>query len=184
MRHEGGIPEAFAVEWNGPAISWGERDMRKLGKILSAAALVSLGAALVAIPQFAASQSESSTSEPVPAYHAQAPTGELPATVEPAIYTGDKLVFNAYTVAGRIKKVLYQQPCYCHCDRSSGHGSLLDCFAGQHGARCDICQKEAFYSYEQSRRGKTATQIRDGIMKGDYQKVDLAKYEKDYLPPR
>lgn len=159
--------------------------MRKLGKLASAMALVGLGAALVAIPQFAASQlPQESNSEPVPAYHAQPPTGELPSTVQPAIYTGDKLVFNAYAVAARVKKILYQEPCYCHCDRSSGHGSLLDCFAGQHGARCDICQKEAFYSYEQSRHGKNATQIREGIIRGDWEKVDLAKYEKDYLPPR
>lgn len=159
--------------------------MRNLVKLVSAMALVGFGVALVAMPQFAASQSpEAANAEPVPAYHAKAPTGELPSTVEPAIYTGDKLVFNSYAVAARVKKVLYQQPCYCHCDRSSGHGSLLDCFAGQHGARCDICQKEVFYSYEQTRRGKTATQIRDGIIRGDWQKVDLAKYEKDYLPPR
>lgn len=159
--------------------------MRNLGKLVSAMTLVGLGATLVVIPQFAASQSpQESNTEPVPAYHAQPPTGELPSTVEPAIYTGDKLVFNAYTVAARVKKVLYQQPCYCHCDRSSGHGSLLDCFAEQHGARCDICQKEVFYSYEQTRRGKTATQIRQGIIRGDWQKVDMAKYEKGYLPPR
>jgi Protein of unknown function with PCYCGC motif len=166
-------------------VSWKEDAMRKLGKLASAMALVGLGAALVAIPQFAASQlPQESNSEPVPAYHAQPPTGELPSTVQPAIYTGDKLVFNAYAVAARVKKILYQEPCYCHCDRSSGHGSLLDCFAGQHGARCDICQKEVFYSYEQSRHGKNATQIREGIIRGDWEKVDLAKYEKDYLPPR
>jgi hypothetical protein len=167
------------------ALAKKEDDMRKLGKMVSAMSLVGLGAALVAIPQFAASQSpQESNTEPVPAYHAQPPTGELPSTVEPAIYTGDKLVFNAYAMAARVKKILYQEPCYCHCDRSSGHGSLLDCFAGQHGARCDICQKEVFYSYEQSRRGKNATQIREGIIRGDWEKVDLAKYEKDYLPPR
>ena len=31
--------------------------------------------------------------------------------------------------------------------------------------------------------GKTPAQIRDGIIRGDWQKVDLAKYQKDYLPP-
>jgi hypothetical protein len=158
--------------------------MKNLGKVLTAMALVGLGAALVAIPQFAATQSQqASNAEPVPAYHAQAPTNELPPTMEPSIYTGDKLVFNSYVVAARVKKVLYQQPCYCHCDRSSGHGSLLDCFVGRHGSGCDICQKEVFYSYEQTRRGKSAAQIRDGIIRGDWQKVELAKYEKEYLPP-
>jgi hypothetical protein len=92
-------------------------------------------------------------------------------------------IFNAYTVAARIKKVLYQQPCYCHCDKSQGHGSLLDCFVSRHGSGCNICMSEAFYAYEQTHKGKTATQIREGIVKGDWQKVDLAKYNKAYLPP-
>lgn len=154
-------------------------------------ALVTLLAAFLVAPQFARAPSQQkaasadqsgSSAEPVPAFHAQPPTGELPATMEPSLYT-DKLVFNAYVVASRVKKVLYQQPCYCHCDRSSGHGSLLDCFVGRHGSGCDICQKEVFYSYEQSRRGKTAAQIRAGMIHGDWQQVNLAKYEKDYLPP-
>jgi len=157
-----------------------------------AISFLALGAALLVLPQFAATQSQPPMSgmshadnngtEPVPAFHAQPATGELPPTMEPSIYS-DKLVFNAYVVAGRNKKVLYQLPCYCHCDRSNGHGSLLDCFVSRHGSGCDICQKEAFYSYEQTRRGKTPTQIREGIIRGDWQKVEVAKYQKDYLPP-
>jgi hypothetical protein len=30
--------------------------------------------------------------------------------------------------------VLAQQPCYCNCGDSFGHGSLLDCFASDHSA--------------------------------------------------
>jgi len=70
------------------------------------------------------------------------------------------VVQNAYAKAAKVKKVLYQQPCYCHCDRSLGHGSLLDCFASKHGSMCDVCIKEAFYSYEQTLKKKTAEQIR------------------------
>jgi hypothetical protein len=166
--------------------------MKYLVKVVTGFALVGLSAALLVLPQFAATQSQqqmpgmehgaSNAAEPVPAFHAQPPTGELPATMEPSIYS-DKLIFNAYVVAGRSRKVLYQEPCYCHCDRSNGHGSLLDCFVGRHGSGCDICQKEAFYSYEQTRKGKTPAQIREGIIRGEWQKVVTAKYEKDYLPP-
>lgn len=166
--------------------------MKNLGKHASIFAIVGLCAALLILPQFAATQTQqpmsgmdhgaANPSEPVPAFHAQPPTGELPPTMEASIYS-DKLVFNAYVVAGRVRKVLYQEPCYCHCDRSNGHASLLDCFVGSHGSGCDICQKEAFYSYEQSRHGKTAAQIRAGIIHGEWQNVSLAKYEKDYLPP-
>jgi len=153
-------------------------------RLFTGLAIFLLGAALLVLPQFAATQSpdQSASAEPVPAFHSKPPSGDLPPTMEPSIYS-EKLIFNAYVVAGRVKKVLYQQPCYCHCDRSSGHGSLLDCFVSRHGAGCDICQKEAFYSYEQTKKGKTPTQTREGIERGAWQKVDLAKYEQDYLPP-
>jgi hypothetical protein len=151
-------------------------------KFVVAFAVAGLGLALLVVPQFAAPQLPSASSEPLPAFHREPPTEDLPSTMEPSIYS-DKLVFNAYVVAGRVEKVLYQQPCFCHCDRSNGHGSLLDCFVGRHGSGCDICQKEAFYSYEQAHKGKTPAEIREAIIRGDWQKVDLAKYQKDYLPP-
>jgi hypothetical protein len=88
------------------------------------------------------------------------------------------VVQNAYAVAARIRKVLYQQPCYCYCDRSQGHGSLLDCFASRHGAGCDVCVRENLYAYEQTRKGKSALQIRSGIENGEWKQLDLSKYEK------
>ena len=96
--------------------------------------------------------------------------------MNPDLFT-DPVVQNAYTVAARIKKTLYREPCYCHCDRSQGHGSLLDCFASKHGAGCNICIAEDLYTYEQSLKGKTAAQIRAGIIKGEWQSVDFTKYQ-------
>jgi hypothetical protein len=165
--------------------------MKTIHKMLIAGSLFTAAAGLLVLPQFAASPARqmpgmehgaASADEPTPAFHAEAPKDALPQTMEASIFT-DIQTFNAYVVAGRSKKVLYQQPCYCHCDRSQGHGSLLDCFANRHGAGCDICQKEAFYSYEQTRKGKTPPQIREGIIHGEWQKVDTAKYAKNYLPP-
>jgi hypothetical protein len=166
--------------------------MNSLGKILSAATLLVGGAALLVLPQFAASRAQqmagmqhdqtAKADEPIPAFHAEPPKDALPPTMEPSLFT-DIEIFNAYAVAGRVKKVLYQEPCYCHCDRSQGHGSLLDCFVSKHGSGCDICIKEAFYSYEQTHKGKTPAQIREGIVRGDWQKVNLIRYQKAYLPP-
>lgn len=79
----------------------------------------------------------------------------------------------AYEVADKIPDVLYQQPCYCHCDRSVGHSSLHSCFESTHAAHCDACMKEAFYAYRMSRQKKTAAQIRDGIIRGEWEKVSL-----------
>ena len=153
-------------------------------KWMGSAVLCGLALAFAFLPEYAASRSpesknmpQSGANEPVPAYHDQVPPGALPATMNPDFFS-DPFVQNAYTVAARIKKTLYQQPCYCHCDRSQGHGSLLDCFASKHGAGCNICISEDFYAYEQLRKGKTAAQIRAGIVQGEWQSVDLAKYQK------
>ena len=155
-----------------------------ISRFLGAAALFAFAFGLVLVPQQAASQSPedrnalpSGPDEPVPAFHKQAPQGELPATMNPDLFT-DPVVQNAYAVAARIKRTLYQQPCYCHCDRSQGHKSLLDCFASKHGSGCGTCIYEDLYAFEQSRKGKTATQIRAGIMKGAWKSVDATKYQK------
>ena len=128
------------------------------------------------IPLSAEKLAQLADQEAVPSFHSEVPKGPLPATMNPQLFN-DVLVQNAYSVAARVKRVLYQLPCYCHCDRSQGHGSLLDCFAGKHAAECGVCIREGFYSYEQTKKGKTAAQIRDGIEKGEWQQVDLSKYQ-------
>jgi hypothetical protein len=155
--------------------------MRRNGisKFLSAAALLGFALGLALVSQQAASSSPqdansppSAADEPVPAYHVQAPKGELPETMNPGLFT-DPVVQNAYAIAAKIKKTLYQQPCYCHCDRSQGHKSLLDCFASKHGSGCGTCIYEDLYAFEQSGKRKTAAQIRAGIIKGEWKQIDL-----------
>jgi hypothetical protein len=153
------------------------------------AILLSLALGFILLPQPAASRlpsadpsmAQAGGEELIPAFHSTVPQGPLPATMSPTLFT-DIVVQNAYTVAARVKKTLYQQPCYCHCDRSQGHGSLLDCFASKHASICEICIREDFYSYEQSRKGKNSAQIREGIERGDWQQVDVSKYQTA-LPP-
>ena len=153
-------------------------------RFLSGVALFGLAFGLVLVPPRAASKSPQSANspqpaadEPVPAFHAQAPQGELPETMDPELFS-QPIVQNAYAVAAKIKKALYQQPCYCHCDRSQGHTSLLDCFASKHGSGCGTCIYEDFYTFEQSSKGKSAAQIRAGIIKGEWKSVDATKYQK------
>jgi len=145
--------------------------------------LVAFAFGLLLLPQQSISSAshQSSTPDPqsaadVPAFHNEAPTGALPATMSPDNFS-DPLAQNAYTLAAHVKKVLYQQPCYCHCDRSQGHESLLDCFVSKHGAGCGVCVREDLYSYEQTRKGKTPAQIRAGIIQGEWQSVDVSKYQ-------
>jgi len=78
----------------------------------------------------------------------------------------------AYDVAQKIPSVLYQMPCYCYCDRI-GHNSLRTCFESAHGAHCATCMKEAFYTYFETKKGKSPKQIREGIIHGEWQALDL-----------
>jgi Protein of unknown function with PCYCGC motif len=79
---------------------------------------------------------------------------------------------HAYELASKIPTVLHQQPCYCYCDRM-GHNSLHSCFESTHGAQCSTCLKELYYSYQEHKKGKTAAQIRAGIIKGNWKQIDL-----------
>jgi Protein of unknown function with PCYCGC motif len=149
-------------------------------KIAAFVALIALAVSgLLVTPRGVASrggQSAAKSDEPIPAYHSQVPAGALPQTLDPASFE-NPVVQNAYALAAKVKRVLYQQPCYCHCDRSIGHGSLLDCFASKHASVCDVCIREGIYSYEQTQKKKTPAQIRAGIERGEWQQVDLSKYQ-------
>ncbi|HEY6767646.1 MAG TPA: CYCXC family (seleno)protein [Candidatus Sulfotelmatobacter sp.] len=114
----------------------------------------------------------------VPAFNAAPPAK---GTKLPAILGKDQLWGNdaqssyqthAYELAAKIPTVIHQQPCYCYCDRM-GHNSLHTCFESTHGARCSTCLKELYYSYQQNKKGQTAAQIREGIIKGDWKQIDL-----------
>jgi hypothetical protein len=117
---------------------------------------------------------------PVPPYHAEPPKGPLPDTLDPAQFL-DAQTRNIYTLAAKVKPVLYQQPCYCGCDKEVGHKSLLDCFTDLHGAHCILCKKEAAFTYTESQQGKTAAEIRKEIIDGKWKQVELSDY--DTLPP-
>lgn len=114
----------------------------------------------------------------IPAYNAKPPAKgtKLPAILQPEQLWGEngqyKYQTHAYQLAAKIPVVLHQQPCYCYCDRM-GHNSLHSCFENTHGAQCATCLKELYYSYAMHEKGKTAAQIRQGIIKGEWRQVDL-----------
>jgi uncharacterized protein with PCYCGC motif len=122
---------------------------------------------------------QSDDREGVPHFNAASPTkGEkLPPILSQDQLWGDNAQYpyqtHAYELAAKIPEVLYQQPCYCYCDRGMGHNSLHSCFAGTHGAECGTCLKELYYTYTMHEQGKTAKQIRAGIIKGEWKAIDL-----------
>jgi len=122
---------------------------------------------------------QSQSEQGVPHFNAAPPAA---GTELPPILTKDQLYganaqfpyqTHAYELAAKIPKVLYQQPCYCYCDRGMGHNSLHSCFSGTHGAECGTCLKELYYTYTMYKQHKTAREIRAGIIKGEWKSVDL-----------
>ncbi len=136
-----------------------------------------LGCVVLGLVALAASAQYSNPAEDVPAYNAEKPTRPLPPVLSADQLTGPYFAHSyqvmAYKMAARIPAVLHQQPCYCRCDREMGHNSLHSCFEGTHGAQCSTCMKEAVYSYQQTKKGKTPAQIRIGIEHGEWMNVDL-----------
>lgn len=115
----------------------------------------------------------------VPAFHATPP---VKGATLPPILTDKQLADSglthpaqkaSYKAAGKVSSVVYQVPCYCHCDRHAGHTSLRSCFESAHGANCSTCMAEAMYSYQKSKQGWSPKMIRDGIIRGEFQQIDL-----------
>ncbi len=141
------------------------------------AGMKSVGIMAVGMMTIAASAQWSNPADEVPAYHAAAPSKPLP-----PLMTGDQLSgpyfthayqVTAYKMAEKIPAVIHQLPCYCRCDRALGHKSLHSCFEGTHGAACSTCMREAVYAYQQTKLGKTPTEIRGAIERGEWQNIDV-----------
>ncbi len=132
--------------------------------------------------QWASPQEQEEDEGGIPAYNDGPPAKgrKLPALLTKADLWGadaqNPYQTHAYELAAKIPAVIHQQPCYCHCDRM-GHNSLHSCFEGTHGAQCSTCLKELYYSYQQHQKGKTAVQIRAGIIKGEWKQIDLIQAE-------
>jgi hypothetical protein len=136
-----------------------------------------IGCLVLALGALAASAQWNNPADDIPAYNAAAPTRPLPPVLHSDQLTGPYFAHpyqvTAYKMAAKIPAVLHQQPCYCRCDREMGHNSLHSCFEGTHGAACSTCMKEAVFSYQQTKKGRTPAQIRAAIERGEWQAVDL-----------
>lgn len=100
-----------------------------------------------------------------PATHHPAPrlASAQPPVVPSTRFAQFPRVAQTYEMAAAIPMILDGLYCYCQCSEHSGHYSLLDCFASDHGARCDVCMSEAVIGYQMSRNGASLDAIRAEI---------------------
>lgn len=136
-----------------------------------------LGAIGLVVLTLAASAQFSDPGKDIPAYNPGPPTHALAPVLNGSELTGIYFTHTyqvtAYKMAAKVQNVLYQEPCYCRCDRAMGHTSLHSCFEVEHGAECSTCMKEGAYTYLETKKGKTPAQIRAGIERGEWMNLDL-----------
>jgi len=121
--------------------------------VLTAAALL-----VVAIVYAMSSGSQSSDSAASSSDDAAA---KLRVTLDPQRFQGN--VRETYQIAERDPALLSQLHCYCGCDKTLGHHSLLDCYRDDHASRCAICMGEARDAEPMAQRGMPIEQIRDTL---------------------
>ena len=86
---------------------------------------------------------------------------ETKGTLSPALFVGKTA--SAYQLAQEIPDVLDHLYCYCHCDKSIGHVTLLSCFTDTHAANCAVCQNEAIDAGAMLKKGSSLAEIRRQI---------------------
>jgi len=69
----------------------------------------------------------------------------------------------AYRYAAETPEVVDRQFCYCYCEKSFGHKTLLTCFTDDHGAKCGICQNEVIRAHELLQKGMSMEEIKKAI---------------------
>lgn len=94
------------------------------------------------------------------------PTDKSNAPGEPPVLDPNKFFGHAksgYAAAQLCPEICAKLFCYCGCDMTDDHDSLLDCFTTDHGVDCHICQEEALIALKMKREGKTMKQIQQAI---------------------
>jgi hypothetical protein len=131
-------------------------------------ALVSLAVTLLIIAGLRSIQNSDAAA--TPPYYREIPE-RLPAVLDSKLFSDETR--ESYKAAAMNARLFAQLPCYCHCERTNGHKSLLSCFADAHGTECSICRREALFAAAEVRRGKQAAEIRDEIIRGLWSRSEV-----------
>lgn len=112
-----------------------------------------------------ASSGDATETESTKALETVSGSGKLSAlgekVLDPGKYIGKAKM--GYIAAQRVPELCEKIFCYCGCDYTDEHASLLDCFTSDHGVDCIYCQGEAVMAYKMSRKGSSAADIQKAI---------------------
>lgn len=68
-----------------------------------------------------------------------------------------------YMVAKQIPELCQKLFCYCGCDYTDEHMTLLDCYTSDHSVDCDYCKGEAMMAFRMNRKGSSIAEIQKAI---------------------
>lgn len=94
-------------------------------------------------------------------------TYDGPPVMDPSRYYGAAAM--GYAAAKAAPEVMAKLFCYCGCDETDKHSYLIDCFTGNHGMDCHICQEEAVLALRLYRDGASIAEIQKRV-DNDYSK--------------
>src|SRR6185369_8927425 len=98
-----------------------------------------------------------------------------PKVLSPAQFAGKPDAIEGYGAAEKCPEICAKLFCYCGCDDTDGHKSLLDCFTSDHGSDCTVCTGQAVMALQMKRAGKSIAGI---------QKCEDLTFSKLYLLPK
>ncbi|PWT99068.1 MAG: hypothetical protein C5B53_05895 [Candidatus Melainabacteria bacterium] len=87
-----------------------------------------------------------------------------PAVLPPENFTGR--ISEGYAAAKKLPDICSKLFCYCGCDKTDSHSSLLDCFTCDHAVDCTICLDEAIIARDLKKKGKSLSEIQKEIDQG------------------
>ncbi len=85
----------------------------------------------------------------------------LKKVIDPEKFSGQ--IAAGYKAAQDAANICSKLFCYCGCDLTDEHLSLLDCFTSMHGVDCAICQEEAVIARDLNKQGKSLAFIQQTI---------------------
>lgn len=98
------------------------------------------------------------------------------------------LIKKGYLAAKTVPDICAKLFCYCGCDITDKHSSLLDCFTSDHGVGCPICIEEALIALAMHKKGKAICDIQYAVDKRyakqypfDSPSENLKKYNSERL---
>jgi len=110
------------------------------------------------------------------------------------VLPADKFVGRAavgYKAAAEAPELCARLFCYCGCDVTDKHHSLLDCYTSDHSVDCQICQDEAIMAVHMLKEGKSVARIQktiDNSFGGQYPwskpTEQLLEYQKSLVPSK